>query len=586
MRKRKTAAPERPRVIVAAASTYDLDGGQTWKTFRAGDTAWQAEAWTQYDVNGELSYAMNWLGNACSMASMYVGEIDPDTGEVGEATENATVRAIAEGILGGPAQRSQAQRTMAINLGVPGEFFILVRAMPGDEDDQWMVLSTTEIDGGNGKDVYYHCPFEKGERTRLTPDDMLIRVWTPHPRQYLAANSNVRALLPTLNEIQRASMNIASRLDSRLAGPGILFIPQELDFPTESDDPPGVTGFSAALTRAMAAALNDPGSAAAQVPIVVQIPGEFLGQVQRVTFESPIADQVIELRDKGIQRLAIGMDLPAEMVTGVADVNHWGAWQVEESTYKTHLAPLLDRIADALTTGYLIPALTAAGVPDPEGYALAFDVSALVSRADQFAAMKTLYDERLVSGDALLQTAGVGDDMKPSDEEAQRRLLEELVMGAPTLLADPRVAEALGLSAPVDEAAAGLPAGSAVDGGSSPPGETVAPNGPPAPDGPVTASLVALEAALSRAGNRLLNKRNLRGRYPHVPSTEIHTVESVDAAEASHMLEGAWEGRSAELNRRYDLDAFARLVMVQGVAVQERDVEWWLRQTERRQLDG
>ena len=38
--------------------------------------------------------------------------------------------------------------------------------------------------------------------------------------------------------------------------------------------------------------------------------------------------------------------------------------------------------------------------------------------------------------------------------------------------------------------------------------------------------------------------------------------------------------------RRKPSNGLARLVMVQGVAVQERDVEWWLRQTERRQLDG
>jgi hypothetical protein len=36
-------------------------------------------------------------------------------------------------------------------------------------------------------------------------------------------------------------------------------------------------------------------------------------------------------------------------------VSHWGAWQIEESTIKPHVEPMLDTVVNALTAGYLRP---------------------------------------------------------------------------------------------------------------------------------------------------------------------------------------------------------------------------------------
>jgi hypothetical protein len=40
------------------------------------------------------------------------------------------------------------------------------------------------------------------------------------------------------------------------------------------------------------------------------------------------------LRREAVERLAIGLDMPPEVLLGLGDSNHWSAWQVDEQTWK------------------------------------------------------------------------------------------------------------------------------------------------------------------------------------------------------------------------------------------------------------
>jgi hypothetical protein len=509
-----------------------MGGGQTWKTFIAGDTGWQEEAWRQYDINGELRYATNWVGNAVSMATLYAADVDPDTGRPAGPTENARVQEITESILGGPVQRAQAQKTIAINLSVPGEVFLLVRSGDQGAPDRWLVLSTSEIKGGVGGVEY--CDPETGKDVKLTADDLLIRIWTRHPRLHRAADSPVRALLPTLREIERSSQNIAARLDSRLASAGLLPLPAGIDFPRGDDDPPGLEGFMQMIARAMSASIREPGSAAAQVPIMFEVPDEFVDRLGVISFESPLSSEILDLREKAIGRFATGMDLPPEILKGLGDSTHWNAFIVKEETYRTHLAPLLDQIADALTQAYLLPALEAAGVPDPGSFMLAFDPTDLVVQPDRLDDLLRLYDLGLISAEAIRLAAGITDDEQPTDDEAKRRLAERLVTGAPTLLEDPVLAEILGL-APVQVQAAQP----AVEAPAEQPAAVTA-SGAQQPIELLAADIAVLHA-LAKAGGRLLNSHSMRGRYADTPKHEIHTQVAIEPDRVPSLLDGAFE---------------------------------------------
>lgn len=596
-RRRKGPAPEprhtavQPRTIVAAATRFDFEGKQTWRTFRGGDMAWQADAWYQYDICGELRYAVNWLGNAASLADLYAADVDEDTGKPAQPTDNDTARAIAREILGGPAARAQGIRSIIVNIMVPGELFIVLRSEP-DGEDRWLVLSSTQIKGGMGGDVQFTDPLDGLDR-KLTADDLIIRIWSPHPRAFREADSSVRASLPTLREIERTSQNIAARLDSRLASAGVLILPESVEFPREEDDPDGkADAFMVMLARAMSASLSEPGNAATQVPITITVPDDVIDSIKHLTFDTPVSAEVLDLREKAIQRLATGLDLPGEMLTGMSGANHWGAWQIEESTYKTHLAPVLDRIADDLTTGYYRPALTAAGITDPDRYMLAFDATAIIARSDELEKMRMLHDRILISDAALRDAAAVSEDQAPDDDEQQRRLARSLVEQAATLVADPRIAKILGLP-PIDAAAAGVsgaPSG-VLPADEQPTGEqrgipaeptSVDPSPEPQPvqASAMLAADIAVEHALAKAGARLLNANRVRGQYADTPQHEIHTRVRPADDQLGALLAGAWDGSARTVADQYRLDGYTRVLLASGTPHTAELLTRWVRATD------
>ncbi len=566
---RKAPAEARRPNLTASAAQYTFGGAQTWQTMPEGDRRWQAEAWYQYDINGELRYATGWKGNACSQALLYAADVDPFTGKPTGPTDNKIVQTVTDSILGGPVRRPQHIRTIAVNLDVVGEVYIVVAAGTGGDADEWLVVSSTEF-SKQGKTVQYSDPKTGTERT-LSGNDMLIRIWMPHPRMQLNADSAVRALLPTLREIEKTSQNIAARLDSRLAGAGVLVVPSDLDFPEGDDDPAEPGGMMGLLVKSMRASMQDPGSAASQVPIVVEAPSDMTDAFNHISFETPLSKEVIELRREAIARLAAGLDLPREVVEGMGASNHWSAWQVEEATYKTHLLPLLDLISDALTVAFLGPALDALHVPDPGQYMLAFDGTALIGQPDPLAEALELFDRGIISDGAVRTITSTPEEYAPQGEERLRALAERLVAQAPTLFLDPEVRRRLGFTEDVPAVAApqGLTAPATLPAAdtSGAPARTAA--------GGFEAASLAVTYALERAGNKLVNAKPLKDRFAHVPRHEMHVHHKPEPERYEDLLAGAW--RHVEmLAVAYDLDRYTHALLVTGTPHTDANLREWM----------
>jgi hypothetical protein len=384
------------------------------------------------------------------------------------------------------------------------------------------------------------------------------------------ATSAVRPALVPLREIEKASQNIAARLDSRLAGNGLLFLPQELDFP-QGDAETVAQAVMLSIMEAMEASLSEPGQASAQVPIIIQIPGEMVGQVQHLDLATEMDQVITELRRDALSRLAATLDMPKPVAEGTqAESNHWTAWQVSEDTYQIFIEPLLDRIADAVTEHWYRPALLAMGVQDPERYVLAWDTSAIVQRPGETEDLDHLYELGLISDEYRRAQSGIPDDAIPAEEELQLRRLEKAVIGFPTLAGDPRVAKAL-FGFEIEPAAAGVsssdvesapelePASGAPDRSSrsEPDTETEV------PDGLVAAAELVVFDALSRAGGRLLT-RPYRGQFASTPKHELHTV--IPVGDVGPLLEGSFAfvdlvadafGRSAPV-LRHEIETYVQ----------------------------
>lgn len=541
-RKNRTGLTEpegQPRAVLAAAIPLTGPEAKRYTQARSKDTAqqWQKDAWYFYDAIGELTAPTNWIANAVSKADLFGAELDPATGLVSGPTEDARAQQAAALCLGGAARRAQLLFLLAVCWQIPGEAYVVVRGRPEvrgiPQPDEWLVLSGQKV-RPVGSVWSYEDPVTLAW-VHLGATDRLLRVWSPHPNDQSKANTAVRAALPVLREIEKASMNLGAVLDSRIASAGAWAIPQEISLPRE-DGVTNAEAFSDMLLEAASQGIANPGTAAAQVPVILEVPQGMIESLVagRMHPATDMDNTVITLRDSDLSRLASALDMPKQTAEGdMGGLNHWGAWQVEETTYKLFIEPLLDRFGDALTEFWYRPVLTAMGVPNPERHTLAWDTTGIVSRPDATDDLNWLYENGLISDEYRRQGSGVPDDAGPTEDEYRRRFLERVVLASPNLLETAAVARTLGMediageleaAAEVqrEESAARL---EAVREGSTE--SRALPEAPgstdDAPEGLVAAAELIVFDALSRAGGRLLT-REFRGQFASTPKHELHTV--------------------------------------------------------------
>lgn len=523
-----------PRAVLAAA--IPLSGPEAARDTAARQTAesWQNEAWRFYDAIGELHTPTLHIANAVSKADLFGAETDPETGLVTGPTEDPRAQAAAALCLGGAARRAQLQYILAVCWQIPGEAYVVIRARATvkgvPQPDEWLVLSGRKVKA-QSRAWTYQDPITL-EWVTLKGTDRMIRVWSPHPDDQSKADTPIRSAIPVLREIEKASMNLSAVLDSRIATAGIHAIPQELDLPLTGDNATVADEFSDMLVRAASAGISNPGTAAAQVPVVVTMPAEHIEAfvAGRMSPDTAMDQTVIELRQADLARLAGALPMPRSVAEGSqGESNHWSAWQVEEETYKVWIEPLLDRVGDAFTEYWYRPVLAAMGVPNPERFTLAWDTTGIVARPDATEDANWLHDNGLVSDDWRRQQSGVPEDAVPAEEETRLRRLERLVMADPSLVTDPEVGRRL-IGFELEPPAAPEPATpesepNPDDEGNARalPSQRAEPESDDTPPGLVAAAELLVFDALSRAGGRLLTREH-RGRFGNTPKYELHTV--------------------------------------------------------------
>lgn len=572
------------RAVTASASTVRLET-TGWQTWRFGSSAWQREAWRLYDITGQLRFVAGWAGNSVSRCRLYVADVD-EAGEVAGETEDTEVAALASGPLGSGPAKDEALRLLGINLFVPGEAYIVAESGGNDDGtDRWFVVAGQQIRRMGDEITIRRSQLQGGGDMVYRPDtDLIIRVWTPHPADPDQPDSPTRSAIPDLKEIEALRKREFAELDSRLTGAGLLLLSENMDFPAASDDdPPGAEGFVALLQRTMATSLKDRASAEAMVPIIATGPAEDLQHVRLITFWSELSGQLLALREAAIRSLAQSLDVPAEILLGLAESNHWSAWLISDEAVTTQVVPLLSRIADALSTGYLRAAVEALG-KDPDRYVYAFDVAPLTTRPNRASDALNYHGQMLISDEAALEAGAFRPDEKPGGEEILRRLVTGAVQGAPSTLADPVVqallAQLLGVTLPSPPPAPAVepaPGGGGGGGGDTPPPGPAPvrdpespPEEPPQTEQDMAALAVvanlAVRRALTLAGSRLVPhpRRDRCATARH----DLHTCHGpVPRDRADHVLRGAWDDLAAVADDLH-LDPVALEQLLHGFALE------------------
>lgn len=600
---------KRAEAVVPASSTSLMASATRITTKMAiqpltgEDKEWQRQAYSMYDQVGEFRYACDWVGSMMSKAILSAGkrvgrtsyhalqvkdaesqknqDIETEGGNTEEevADSNDLIAAeLVEDLFADPDGKSEMLRLIGTHLTIAGECFLIGYDNPDpmdDKEDIWLVSSPLAISREAGTQGKWRV---NNETIDVNPDEvMVIRLWRPHPQDPRRAVSPARALIPVLGEILRLTQHVAAQVDSRLAGAGILLMPSEMTFPPppETKDAEGNTIIHHAandaeslmdtITEAMSASIQDRGSASALVPIVITAPSDAIDKVKHVTFWSELDRQAIDLRNEAIRRLALGMDMPPEVLQGTADSTHWSAWQADESAIKAHTEPLLRIITAGLSKGYLRPLLLASGVDDVEllrKYTVLADTSEMRLRPNRSKEAMELYDRGALSEESLRRETGFSEDDAMDKDQRATWFQKKIAAGSYTPELVERALVSLDALPASDSPSAGQ---TTMESGETTREARPAPslNDHPTRDIPdadrnrrirerraekiredqgLTASLVAASEqvvirAFERAGNKLKNKMQTK---PRVPAAELYSLVAVAESDTEFLLDDAW----------------------------------------------
>lgn len=530
------------RALTASAVQVDVGNKAQAIKIRRLRQSWQEDAWSYRDAIPEIRYAMGFKSTAVSrmrlFPAMWVdGEdqpvpLDENPAGLPAGLSDAASEALAS-LATGRMGHANLLRNQSENTEVAGECFLLGQEDPETGEQEFSIRSIDElVVDGEGKYLLRSLPGGSGSSAGgkpVDPNAYIARLWTPHPRFSELADSPMRALLEPCEELVILSRMIRGSARSRYSSAGILGIADELSFASTTDggddDDPESDPFFGMLVESMTTAISDEASAAGVVPIIIRGPAELLDK--GIVFKDPAREfdnKASALRQELLGRIANGLDIPREILTGVADLNHWTAWQVDDSTFRYHIEPAVLRAVDSLTVGYLRPRLVSQGF-DLEAIkrlVIWYDPTELVTHPDRSADAQALWDREAISNAALREATGFGDDDAPDDDELLLRMLLKSRTFAPNLQEALFHHTAPNLVIPADKNEPGMgPGGVVAPDDAAPavapkapapaiegPAKTAPPSGP-ASGPPAVSASARVMAALTAAG-RVDTKRSAR----------------------------------------------------------------------------
>ena len=396
-----------------------------------------------YDSCGECWYPAQGYARSLERIRFFPAILD-ERGEL-EEVDSGPLRDLFDRIQDPGGGRTELQ-------GAYGRLLFLIgdgRLTVSKQDDQevWEFLSPAElrIVPGTRDPVEYlrfRAPGLAPEELMDAPDDAfepmgddarVYRLWRRHPTYTELADSPVKGVLELYDLLQWLTLAASAAAASRAANRGALYVPEELDFGqgnvNEPDEDPQNDPFFQELIEGLSRAIRNPGTAEAASPFVIR--GKALLAHPDGAGATPMVDLMkwfplgpdsqydeLEACEKVIGRIANGLDLPVDWVTGnTGDVNHWSGWLVDEQGFRMHIAPVADRFARDVNAAYLRPAAIDAGIPDADRVVIGYDPAAAINHPDE---TKTAFEANKLGavGYAYVRDKiGATDDDAPTEDE-------------------------------------------------------------------------------------------------------------------------------------------------------------------------
>lgn len=430
--KDKGSAPTGPvRTLRASGMRINVNNPDVVRALAQTRQEWQPDAWGYRDKIGELRFAFQFLARAVSrvqyLAAQVVDDEDdpiPLTADKGLTVPAAIRTAAQEELKRLPLDAGfRFLGVMAENLQVTGECWL--HGFMRDGSERWEVLSVDEVSAGqDGRLMIRRYGTAALEDVNLDEEEML-RLWVPHSRFQIIADSPMRALMSVCEEIVLAGREIRAASRSRISSNGILFVPDGMTLLNALKNDRGLlddASFVADLIAAMMAPIANEGDPGQVAPLVATGTIDDINAVKHVKLERETAADLGDRIDRALSRLARGLDIPPEIISGMSDANHWTAWQIDASTYRYSIDPLVRIVADSLTEAFLRPALLARGFPVDQVKLVQvwYDAGNITENPNRGQDAKDAFDRGAVGFEALRQALGFNPADAPDDEEVLR----------------------------------------------------------------------------------------------------------------------------------------------------------------------
>lgn len=392
------------------------------------DLTWQAKAWRFYGAPdgtaaagirtnqgaiGEVRSVMGWL-------AQQIGRVHWDVVIDGEALEQkesdelmlkvanveSTIIIATNLIVAGELNYvAMTQARLEELAGQPGFEAIAGPEFAGTDEARWVAVSV----------------IDDHRRELLAGADLNLRALWPHPAKPTVADPPLRAVIDVLEEIEQLQDLAYSQNRSRIAQMGILTVANEFDLAVPGGD------FGTRLEEAINAPIADPRRSSA-APILIRGPFELMSGAlsngaRGVQWTRPAADFDERLDDKmrfAIQRLAWGFPVAPEILLGMTATNRAVAFQVEESTYRSHIEPIAKLVGRVYARALR---MILDSSYDGKRVEVNPDATELLARRHSVADAKDLYDRGLVRSEFVRRVAGVAEEDAATQEDLDRIVL-------------------------------------------------------------------------------------------------------------------------------------------------------------------
>lgn len=411
---------------------------------------WQQYAWEYFDLIGQIHFGAGIVSSLTSRLKIFPAHIQNETDIPDHITRSDVsdelkkhARDALSLLADAPGGITGMLKTAALNTFVVGEFYLIKYRATAFNGEYWRVHSRDEIiiEG----DRLSVCPYPKAPKSEYVPIDgkFMSRIWNPHPRYSEIADSSMRSIIDDCEEYTILGRSVRATGRSRLNA-GLLLVPDDLaaagsddgESQDSYDDPDALAPYSEAesdsleddLMNQFVEPTQDDGSPASVSPMIIRGPSDSLDKIKYMEVSRSFDKQQIDLYNQALNRILTGLDLPKDVVTGLADVKYANGVNVEESLYKNHIEPLAMFICDGLTSSFLKPVLRSWGHTEEEirDITLWYDASAITAKPDRSESANYGLTNNLISPEAWRRNHDFQEADAPDPHDVVKRTVLQM----------------------------------------------------------------------------------------------------------------------------------------------------------------